>query len=185
MNTVLVRYGHSVRTKQYTKIRSESRDIDKNDIVQRLGETFGIFQWLAAEWRRIAFVYDVIGNMAIATSVDARGNSSQNGIDNFSSGISRKWPKIATSNVKLSRTADGIDAKFCMTVFKIKPNDIFQNCVHSCSPLRNDITLLFIFTYKSTIFLTFIITYMKCILMNSKFRDKCQGSYSDILLILR
>ena len=43
MNTVLVQYGHSVRTKQYTKnperkIRSESRDIDKNDIVQRLGE---------------------------------------------------------------------------------------------------------------------------------------------------
>ena len=39
MNTVLVRYGHSLRTKQYTnkterKIRSESRDIDENDIVQ-------------------------------------------------------------------------------------------------------------------------------------------------------
>ena len=40
MNTVLVRYDHSVRTKQYTKkkperkICSESRDIDENDIVQ-------------------------------------------------------------------------------------------------------------------------------------------------------
>ena len=39
MNTVLVQYGHSVRTKQYAKkperkIRSDSRDIDENDIVQ-------------------------------------------------------------------------------------------------------------------------------------------------------
>ena len=44
MNTVLVRYGHSLRTKQYTKklelkIRIESRYIDENDIVQWLGET--------------------------------------------------------------------------------------------------------------------------------------------------
>ena len=57
------------------KIRSESRDIDENDIVQRLGETFGIFRRLAVEWRRIPFVYDVIENMAIATSV-ARCDSS-------------------------------------------------------------------------------------------------------------
>ena len=83
MNTVLVRYGHSLRTKQYTKkperkIRSESRDVDENDIVKWLGETFGIFRRLAAEWRRLMFVYDVIGNMAIATSVDARGDSSHN-----------------------------------------------------------------------------------------------------------
>ena len=81
MNTVLVRYGHSLRTKHYTKkterkIRSESRDIDENDIVQWLGEMFGIFRRLAAEWRRLMFVYDVIGNMTIATSVDARGDSS-------------------------------------------------------------------------------------------------------------
>ena len=39
MNTVLVRYGHSVRKKQYTKkferkICRESRDIDENKIVQ-------------------------------------------------------------------------------------------------------------------------------------------------------
>ena len=58
------------------KTRSESRDIDENDIVQWLGETFGIFRRLAAEWRRQTFVYDVIGNVAIATSVDARGESS-------------------------------------------------------------------------------------------------------------
>ena len=81
MNTVLVQYGHSLHTKQYTKkpkhkIRSESRYIDENDIVQLHGETFGIFRRLAAEWHRIAFVYDVIGKMAIATSVDARGDSS-------------------------------------------------------------------------------------------------------------
>ena len=42
MKTVLVRYGHSIRTKQYTKkperkIHSESRDIDGNDILQWLG----------------------------------------------------------------------------------------------------------------------------------------------------
>ena len=58
------------------KICSESRDINENKIVQWLGETFGIFRRLAAEWRRIAFVYDVIRNMVIATSVDARGDSS-------------------------------------------------------------------------------------------------------------
>ena len=52
MNTVLVRYGHSLRTKQYTKkkterkIRSKSRDIDEKDIVQWLGETFGILSRL-------------------------------------------------------------------------------------------------------------------------------------------
>ena len=34
------------------------------------------FPRLAAEWRRIAFVYDVIGNMAIATSIDTRGDLS-------------------------------------------------------------------------------------------------------------
>ena len=81
MNTVLVQYGHSVHKKQYTKkperkICSESRDIDENKIVQWHGETFGIFRRLAAEWCQIAFVYDVIGNMAIATSVDTRGDSS-------------------------------------------------------------------------------------------------------------
>ena len=64
MNTVLVRYGNSVRKKNIykkteRKICSESRDIDENKIVQWLGETFGIFRLLSAEWRRIAFVYDV------------------------------------------------------------------------------------------------------------------------------
>ena len=36
--------------------------------------------------------------------------------DNFSSGISGKLRKIATSNVIFSRTADRIAAKFCMTI---------------------------------------------------------------------
>ena len=81
MDTILVRYGHSSRTKQYTKNPNakyavKAKDIDENDIVQWLGETFDIFRRLAAEWRRQAFVYDVIGNMAMATSVDARGDSS-------------------------------------------------------------------------------------------------------------
>ena len=53
MNTVSVRYGHSVRKKliQKTKrkIRSESRDIDYNKFIQRLVEAFGIFRRLAAE----------------------------------------------------------------------------------------------------------------------------------------
>ena len=61
------------------------------------------------------------------------------GSDNFSLGISGKLPKIATSNAIFSRTADRIDAKFCMT--KIKSNDIFQNCVHSCSTLKITIIL--------------------------------------------
>ena len=59
------------------------------------------------------------------------------GSDNFSSGISAKLPKIATSNVIFSRTADRTAAKFCMTIRKVKSNDIFQNCVHSCSTLIN------------------------------------------------
>ena len=132
------------------------------------------------------FVNDVIGNMAIATSVDARGDSSHRkrrvfkklingnvssefyfimicecarsckfyqklclalwfyaykknkngnslrrtapqrhirssficygGSDNFGSGISGKFSKIATSNAIFSRTADRIAAKFCMTI---------------------------------------------------------------------
>ena len=58
------------------KTSSESRDIDENDIVQWLGEMFGIFHQLVAEWHQIALVYDIIGNTAMATRVDARGNSS-------------------------------------------------------------------------------------------------------------
>ena len=61
------------------------------------------------------------------------------GSDNFSSGISGKLPKIATSNIIFSRTADRIAAKFCMTIKKIKPNDIFQNSVHSCSTLSDQL----------------------------------------------
>ena len=81
MNTVLVRYGHSLHTKQYTKKPNakytvKAADIDENDIIQWLSETFGIFRRLEAEWRRLMFVYNIIGNMAIATSVDARGDSS-------------------------------------------------------------------------------------------------------------
>ena len=54
MDTILVRYGHSVRTKQYTKkserkICSESRDIDENDIIQWLGEMFGISRRLPTD----------------------------------------------------------------------------------------------------------------------------------------
>ena len=64
------------RHKNDRKTRSESRDIDENDIAQCLGEMFGIFSRLAAEWRRLAFVYEVIRNMAMATSVKARGDSS-------------------------------------------------------------------------------------------------------------
>ena len=80
MNTVLVRC-HFVRKKQYTKktkrkTHSESRDINENDIIQGIGKMFGIFRLLVAKWRGQAFVYDVIGNMAMATSVDIRGDSS-------------------------------------------------------------------------------------------------------------
>ena len=57
------------------------------------------------------------------------------GSDNFSSGISGQLQQIATSNVIFSRTADRIAAKFCMTIKNIKPNDIFQNYIHSCITL--------------------------------------------------
>ena len=45
-----------------------------------------------------------------------RPSITKNGSDNFSSGISGKLPKIATSNVNFSRTADCITAKFSMTI---------------------------------------------------------------------
>ena len=54
-----------------------------------------------------------------------RPSITQDGSDNFSSGISGKLPKIATSNVIFSITADRIAAKVCMIIQKIKPNDIF------------------------------------------------------------
>ena len=65
------------------------------------------------------------------------------GSDNFGSGISGKLPKIATSNVIFSRTADLITAKFCMTLKKIKPSNIFQSCVHFTNTLRLDITNMY------------------------------------------
>ena len=45
-----------------------------------------------------------------------RPSITQDGSDNFSSGISRKLPKIATSNVIFSRTVNRIAAKFYMTI---------------------------------------------------------------------
>ena len=75
------------------------------------------------------------GNSARRTTLQRqiRPSITQNGNDDFSSGISGKLPKIETSNVIFSRTATRIAEKFCMTIQKIKPNDIFHNCVHSCS----------------------------------------------------
>ena len=77
------------------------------------------------------------GNSArrTATQRHIRPAICSGGSDNFSSGISGKFPKIATSDVIFSITADRIAAKFYMTIKKIKPNDIFHNCVHSCSSL--------------------------------------------------
>ena len=46
------------------KSRTESRHIDEKNIVQWLGETFGIFRQLAAEWRRIAFEYYLFWNIS-------------------------------------------------------------------------------------------------------------------------
>ena len=80
MNIVLVWFGHSVCTKQYTKNSNAKHvvkvDNDENDITHWLGKTFGILSRLAGKWLWIAFVYDVIGNMGIATNVYTRGNSS-------------------------------------------------------------------------------------------------------------
>ena len=78
------------------------------------------------------------GNSARRTALQhhIKPSITQNGSDIFSSGISGKLPKIATSNIIFLRKADYIAVKFCMTIKKIKPNDIFQNCVHSCSTLR-------------------------------------------------
>ena len=64
-----------------------------------------------------------------------RPSITQTGSDNFSSGISGNLPQIATSNVIFSNTADYIAGKFCITIKKIKPHDIFQNCVHSTGTL--------------------------------------------------
>ena len=67
--------------------------------------------------------------------------------DNFRSGLSRKLPKIANSNVIFSRTADLIAAKFCKTI-KIKPNNIFQNSVHSTSPLSLNVCITTSITFQ-------------------------------------
>ena len=79
-----------------------------------------------------------IGNFARRTAWQRhiRPSITQDGSDNFSSRISGKLSTIATSNVIFSRTAHRIAAKFCMTIKKIKPNDIFQLCVHSFSTLK-------------------------------------------------
>ena len=52
------------RMKKKTRAQNsgESRDIDKNKIVQWLGVTFGIIRRLATEWRLIP-LYNVVGNM--------------------------------------------------------------------------------------------------------------------------
>ena len=77
------------------------------------------------------------GNSARCTSTQRhiRPSIYQGGSDKLNLGISGKLSKKATSNVIFSRTADSIAAKFCMTIKKIKTNDIFQNCVHSTSTL--------------------------------------------------
>ena len=78
------------------------------------------------------------GNSArrTASQCHIRPSITKEGSDNFRSGISVKIPKIATSNAIFSRAADRIATKFCMIIKMIKPNDIFQKCVHSCSTLR-------------------------------------------------
>ena len=151
MNTVLVRYGHSVRTEQYTKkleckTHRESRDIDENDIVQfsSVQETgvkkmingnvslelisllFASVYGAASRLWFYAYKKYKNGNSARRTYLQRhiRPPITQNGSDNISSGISGKLPKITTSYVIFSRTADRIGAKFCMTIQNIKPNDI-------------------------------------------------------------
>ena len=49
MNTVLERYGHSVRTKQFTK-NLNAKHAEKAEISMKMisFETFGILRWLAA-----------------------------------------------------------------------------------------------------------------------------------------
>ena len=58
------------------------------------------------------------GNSARRTSTQRhiRPAICSGGSDNFSSGLSGKVPKIATSNVIFSRTADRIAAKIFMTI---------------------------------------------------------------------
>ena len=50
----------NIKKKTELKTRTESRAIDENNIVHWLGETFGIFLRLAAEWRQIVFLHDII-----------------------------------------------------------------------------------------------------------------------------
>ena len=67
----------------------------------------------------------------------------QNGSENFCSGISRKLPKIATSNVIVSRTADRIAAKFCIaTKRKRKRSDsvIWQKPLHQQKCQKGKVT---------------------------------------------
>ena len=71
------------------------------------------------------------GNSARRTALQRhiRPFITQDGSDSFSSGISEKLPKIATSNVIFPRTADRIATRDCMTSKKINPNNIFFQSV--------------------------------------------------------
>ena len=60
----------------------------------------------------------------------------QNVSDNFQFGNIRKFTKNSNFKSIFSRRADRIAVKFCMTIQKIKSNDIFQNCVYSTSTLK-------------------------------------------------
>ena len=62
MNTVLVRYGHPIRNKQKHALNADKSmsTLSFNDSAIRSA----FFRRQVAEWRRIAFVYYVIGNKA-------------------------------------------------------------------------------------------------------------------------
>ena len=51
------------------------------------------------------------------------------GSDQFSSGISRKLPKIATSNIIFSRTADRISTKFARQFRRSSPMTYLKLCL--------------------------------------------------------
>ena len=74
MNTVLVIYGHSVRTKQNTKKQNAKYAVKAEISMKTIMFNDSAKRSAFSQMSRIAFFYDVIGNMAIATSVDARGN---------------------------------------------------------------------------------------------------------------
>ena len=78
MNTILVWYGNSVRTNNLKKTRTQNTQWEQRYGMKNVYRsiTRRNVRHFPPTSGQIAFVCDVLGNMGMATSIDARGDSS-------------------------------------------------------------------------------------------------------------